>query len=100
MKRRRRCFPGSSHKERPMPTEHPQYRLTRRSLLAGLAIVGEGAFIERNRGVAQTAAAAPRRIIDVHHHIMPPFYVHEHRRDQLKVGPGITQIFEWTPQLS
>src|SRR5208282_1391380 len=28
----------------------------------------------------------------------PPFYIHEHRRDQLKVGPGIAQIFEWTPQ--
>jgi len=31
---------------------------------------------------------------------MPPFYIHEHRRDQMKVGPGINQIFEWTPQMS
>jgi 6-methylsalicylate decarboxylase len=79
-------------------------RLSRRSLLASLAAAGAGALIESNRSMAQTAAkadtTAPRRIIDVHHHIMPPFYIHEHRRDQLKVGPGITQIFEWTPQLS
>ncbi len=77
---------------------------SRRDFLAGLGTAGAGAIALATTGArsfAQTSAAklaAPRRIIDVHHHIMPPFYIHEHRRDQMKVGPGITQIFEWTPQ--
>ena len=76
---------------------------SRRDFLAGLGTMGAGALAlatTGGRSSAQSTAklAAPRRIIDVHHHIMPPFYIHEHRRDQLKVGPGITQIFEWTPQ--
>jgi 6-methylsalicylate decarboxylase len=75
---------------------------SRRDFLAGLGTMAAGAI-----GVALTGASSsqaqsklmqPKRIIDVHHHIMPPFYIHEHRRDQIKVGPGITQIFEWTPQ--
>ena len=75
--------------------------LSRRSFLTGITALGGVALTERSRSYAQTTGTtAPRRIIDVHHHIMPPFYIHEHRRDQLKVGPGITQIFEWTPQLS
>jgi predicted TIM-barrel fold metal-dependent hydrolase len=73
---------------------------SRRDLLRGLAAIAAGALIQTGRSVAQTGNTAPRRIIDVHHHIMPPFYIHEHRRDQMKVGPGITNIFEWTPQLS
>ena len=79
---------------------------SRRDFLAGLLGNGSGgrcmaysattsAFALRRQAAK---LAAPRRIIDVHHHIMPPFYIHEHRRDQIKVGPGITQIFEWSPQ--
>src|ERR1700691_5954581 len=77
---------------------------SRRDFLAGLGTAGAGVIAlatTGGRSSAQSNAAklaAPRRIIDVHHHIMPPFYIHEHRRDQLKVGPGIAQIFEWTPQ--
>ncbi len=74
--------------------------ISRRDMLTGLGALGAGALIPDTRSAAQTNTTAPRRIIDVHHHIMPPFYIHEHRRDQLKVGPGITQIFEWTPQMS
>jgi len=73
---------------------------SRRDFLAGLSTLAASAAIS-SRSFAQTGVAKltpPRRIIDVHHHIMPPFYIHEHRRDQMKVGPGITQIFEWTPQ--
>ena len=59
---------------------------SRRDFLAGLGTVAAGAMAFATTGArssAQTAAklAAPRRIIDVHHHIMPPFYIHEHRRD-------------------
>ena len=57
-----------------------------------------GGIIVAARSHNTSKLTQPKRIIDVHHHIMPPFYVHEHRRDQMKVGPGITQIFEWTPQ--
>jgi predicted TIM-barrel fold metal-dependent hydrolase len=77
---------------------------SRRDFLAGLGTLAAGAAaysVIGEESLAQTGVtklAAPRRIIDVHHHIMPPFYIHEHRRDQLKVGPGIAQIFEWTPQ--
>jgi predicted TIM-barrel fold metal-dependent hydrolase len=78
--------------------------VSRRDLLTGLGALAAGALIQSGKAFsqsrAQTGNTAPRRIIDVHHHIMPPFYVHEHRRDQMKVGPGITNIFEWTPQLS
>ena len=75
------------------------YMKSRKDFLAGLGTVAAGSMIGA-RSFAQNASklAPPRRIIDVHHHIMPPFYIHEHRRDQMKVGPGITQIFEWTPQ--
>src|SRR5436190_14816285 len=66
---------------------------SRREFVAGLGAVGAGALV-------QTGNRRPQRIIDVHHHVMPPFYVREHRRDQSRVGPGITAIFEWTPQLS
>ena len=67
--------------------------LSRREFLAGLGAAGAGALV-------QTGNRRPERIIDVHHHVMPPFYIREHRRDQLRVGPGITTIFEWTPQVS
>ena len=73
---------------------------SRRDFLAGAGAAGAGALIQRGQPAAQTRNTAPKRIIDVHHHIMPPFYIREHRRDQLRVGPGITAIFEWTPQLS
>jgi 6-methylsalicylate decarboxylase len=67
--------------------------LSRREFLAGIGAAGAGALV-------QTGNRRPERIIDVHHHVMPPFYIREHRRDQLRVGPGITTIFEWTPQVS
>lgn len=75
---------------------------SRRTFLTGVGTLAAGALMGvRSSGQTEAAKlAAPRGIIDVHHHIMPPFYIHEHRRDQLKVGPGITQIFEWTPQQS
>ena len=77
---------------------------SRRDFLAGLGTMAAGAVgiaLGGKSSQAQSSASKltqPKRVIDVHHHIMPPFYVHEHRRDQMKVGPGITQIFEWTPQ--
>jgi predicted TIM-barrel fold metal-dependent hydrolase len=78
---------------------------SRRDFLAGWGTLAAGALGVALAGASTSRAQssssklmAPRRIIDVHHHIMPPFYIHEHRRDQLKVGPGITQIFEWIPE--
>lgn len=74
--------------------------LSRRTFLAGLGALGAGALVQGGQSLAQTGNRRPQRIIDVHHHVMPPFYIREHRRDQLRVGPGITAIFEWTPQVS
>jgi predicted TIM-barrel fold metal-dependent hydrolase len=72
--------------------------LPRRKFLAGMAAVGLAAVAPG--GTAR--AAAGRRLIDVHNHIIPPFYLAENR-DRIAGSRGgeISRAWlEWTPQQS
>lgn len=40
------------------------------------------------------------RLIDVHHHMMPPAYVEARRADILKASSGLASVLEWTPARS
>jgi predicted TIM-barrel fold metal-dependent hydrolase len=43
------------------------------------------------------AQGAPQRI-DVHHHILPPFYLQEAGKEIRATAPGFPQLFDWTPE--
>jgi len=75
--------------------------LPRRKFLSGLAAAGLCAAT--SGGAARTArASSPRRLIDVHSHIVPPFYLAENReRIAGSRGGEISRAWlEWTPQQS
>ncbi len=38
--------------------------------------------------------------IDVHHHILPPFYLEEAREEIVTTAVGFTHLFHWTPAQS
>jgi len=72
----------------------------RRKFLAGMAAVGLSAASAGALGTAR--AATTRRLIDVHSHIVPPFYLAENR-DRIAGSRGgeISRAWlEWTPQQS
>ena len=73
--------------------------LSRREILAGIAAVGAGSFLEAGRSLAQTAPSS-RRVIDVHHHIVPPKYMAAHKEDEIRGGAGQPYVLAWTPQVS
>src|SRR5882724_5131802 len=77
----------------------PPPTMIRREFLTGMAAVGLGAVV--SGGAVRTArAAAGRRLIDVHSHIIPPFYLSENR-DRIAGSRGgeISRAWlEWTPQ--
>jgi 6-methylsalicylate decarboxylase len=73
--------------------------MPRRKFLAGVAAAGLGAAISgRSNRVAR--ADTGRRLIDVHSHIVPPFYLAENReRIAGSRGGEISRAWlEWTPQ--
>src|SRR6516165_1380183 len=75
--------------------------MPRRKFLSGLAAAGLCAAT--SGGAVRTArAAGPRRLIDVHSHIVPPFYLAENReRIAGSRGGEISRAWlEWTPQKS
>jgi 6-methylsalicylate decarboxylase len=68
--------------------------ISRRMLLAGVAALGGGMFLEASSGYAQPSAARLVRV-DVHHHLTPPDYIAE-------LGPKGKNLLEvptlgWTP---
>ena len=73
--------------------------LSRREVLSSLAAIGASAIIESGRSIAQTAPES-RRVIDVHHHIVPPKYMAAHKEDQIRGGAGQPYVLAWTPQVS
>ena len=73
----------------------PNLNLSRRQLLAGLASAGAGALL---RG--DLHAQSQRRVIDVHHHIVPPQFMAAHRDDMVRGGAGQPYVQAWTPQVS
>jgi predicted TIM-barrel fold metal-dependent hydrolase len=47
------------------------------------------------------AQGAPQSIahrIDIHHHILPPFYLQEVGKEIRATAPGFPQLFDWTPE--
>jgi predicted TIM-barrel fold metal-dependent hydrolase len=76
----------------------------RRAVLSGMAAVGLGAsasMIARAApAIAEAPAAAKPLLIDVHHHIVPPFYLAENReRIAGSRGGKISAAWlEWEPQ--
>jgi len=74
-------------------------RMLRRKFLAGFAAAGLGAVISGTSNRVARADTA-RRLIDVHSHIVPPFYLAENReRIAGSRGGEISRAWlEWTPQ--
>ena len=72
---------------------------SRRDILSGLAGLGAAAILGGSRSLAQPAAAT-RRVIDVHHHIVPPQYKAAHQEDEIRGGAGQPYVLAWTPQVS
>jgi 6-methylsalicylate decarboxylase len=79
----------------------------RRSFISGIATAGLGAVACSSVGrfmpaFAQTPDIGKPGLIDVHHHIVPPFYLAENR-DRIVAGGGgriNPAYFSWTPEQS
>ena len=79
----------------------------RRSFISGIAAAGLGALSCSRLGrsmsaFAQTPSVAKARLIDVHHHFIPPFYLSENRDRIVAAGGGRINpaYFSWTPEQS
>ena len=77
-------------------------RLSRRRLLAALGAIGVGTALAPGVLRAQTPAGRSRpRLIDVHHHILPPAYMAEARERVLALAQGrriSPAVAQWTPE--
>jgi predicted TIM-barrel fold metal-dependent hydrolase len=76
---------------------------SRREFLAGVATLGLTAVTPVKELIAQTTASVTKRgLIDVHHHIVPPFYLAENRDRILAAGGGRINpaYLSWTPEQS
>jgi predicted TIM-barrel fold metal-dependent hydrolase len=78
-------------------------RHSRREFLVKLASLGVGTAISSESFLAQTAQSATKlRLIDVHHHILPPVYLAD-ARDRLiaqQQGYMPSRVLQWSPQNS
>jgi 6-methylsalicylate decarboxylase len=79
----------------------------RRSFVSGMAAAGFSALACSSAGhftsaFAQTPVVAKTRLIDVHHHIVPPFYFAENRDRIAAAGGGRINpaYLSWTPEQS
>ena len=79
--------------------------MNRRSFVSGLAAVGLGSLAYPRAGLATSAfAGKPResklKLIDVHHHFVPPFYLTENRDRITTAGGGRINpaYLSWTPE--
>lgn len=74
--------------------------ISRREVLSGLASFAAVAVVRADRAAAQPVAASNRpRLIDVHHHMLPPVYMTEARDRIIAQGQGYlpAPVLEWTP---
>lgn len=70
---------------------------SRRDFLAGCSALAALPAM----GGAHAAGATPSPCIDVHHHILPPFYLEETAAEQLRIaGPLAPAAAQWTPAQS
>ena len=75
---------------------------SRRDFLARIALAGAGVFIQGHPTFGQTGRAT-RRVIDVHHHIIPPKVLAAHREDFVRGGAdggARGTVLDWTHQVS
>jgi predicted TIM-barrel fold metal-dependent hydrolase len=79
----------------------------RRHFIYGIAAAGLGALACSSAGrlmsaFAQTPVVTKRGLIDVHHHIVPPFYLSENRDRIVAAGGGRINpaYLSWTPEQS
>lgn len=70
--------------------------LSRREFIASVAAIGamRTAF-GQSRDPGAAAGSSPR-VIDVHHHLLPPKYIAAKRAEILRVASGNTEILKWT----
>jgi 6-methylsalicylate decarboxylase len=80
-----------------MSFDHSSFQISRRQALAGVAAATLSAPV-----ACPVAAANSRRpeLIDVHHHIFPPFYLEGKAGEVAARSRGYTQVLEWTPETS
>jgi predicted TIM-barrel fold metal-dependent hydrolase len=74
---------------------------SRREFLSTLAAFGVSALVPAGALIAQTSGAATNsRLIDVHHHILPPVYLAEARDRLIAQQQGYlpARILQWSPQ--
>ncbi len=74
---------------------------SRREVLSTLAALGVRAFVPGGALIAQTSGAATKsRLIDVHHHILPPVYLAEAGDRLIAQQQGYlpARILNWSPQ--
>src|SRR5579864_5880947 len=74
---------------------------SRREVLSTLAALGVSAFVPGGTLIAQTSGAVTKsRLIDVHHHILPPVYLAEARDRVIAQQQGYlpARILQWSPQ--
>jgi len=74
---------------------------SRREVLSTLAAFGVNAFLPGGALIAQTSGPTTKsRLIDVHHHILPPVYLAEARDRLLAQQQGYlpARILNWSPQ--
>jgi predicted TIM-barrel fold metal-dependent hydrolase len=88
---------GNHPQECPSGTCGP----SRREVLSSLAALGVSAFVSGGALIAQTSGAITKsRLIDVHHHILPPVYLAEARDRLIAQQQGYlpSRILNWSPQ--
>jgi len=76
---------------------------SRREFLTTLAAFGVSAFVPGGTLIAQTPGPNPKsRLIDLHHHILPPVYLAEARDRVIAQQQGYlpARVLEWSPQAS
>lgn len=98
MKRRQ----TSSQEPSASSGEVEQRPISRRQMLAGMAALGAAALSAGGRARAQSGAAAAGaakhgRIVDVHHHMLPPKYLKAVHQAFGHESPPIPRVMNWTP---
>ena len=88
------CLPAGSLT--CQPADAAPLRLSRRRVLAGVAASAGLALSSPRNALAQAPAAAPRNIVDVHHHVTPPAY----REELVKRGINDRLLLNWSVQKS
>ena len=76
---------------------------SRREFLIALAALGASTVLQGGASLAQTPAVpAKPKLVDVHHHILPPAYLEQARTRIIAQGQGYLppRVLQWTPENS